>query len=550
MKYEGQHPNNGHKERSEQSNENNDELIGSLRDLTGPEFIEKIKEIRRTNPGFISSLENSELKDRFSRDILEAVHFLEREGRDEQSIKSLEKYYYPEYLKGERRRNRRILGIYGGAFAVLGTGLAVSVHEINEHNREDQEEEKRWEAIKLSLPEQEIEQQIDTVFDGLKDNNYRHLAYDTLEQTIEAHLDKEEADWQNVGREKINNYIDSATTEDPKAFKNLTLEYWKQQNKLPSDYYQIAYTRGEIGTSLFEQKVQFGKEHDELSARRNDLLNRLRAAFLRTFDNKTADYVEESRKIEERTSKPEETKIETETTNENPELKKFTDHVHALLENTTALKDLDSALTEPSTAKLAIEIQDLENRLYAIRDASETEERATKHSIEEKRNEEIEALKAKGESIESSLDSLSESFTQEVWDYLKNYYLVHEVWEDYGLSDPDSKATLNKLQQDPKVVEALKKLTDAYKGSKESIDAEIQAITSRYEYEMSTAIKEIRNRTQAEITEIERTILSNRTKYDAFTKPAVNKYRQELERVWKEEREKLEDKSKIPEIAF
>ncbi len=545
MKHEnvGLNGRSNHIERSEQPNENIDELINSLRNLAGPEFIERLKQIKKANPDFTTSLENIELKDRFGKDVLEASHFLDRDGSNEEWVKTLEKYYYPEHLRNGRRYNRRMFGIAAGALGILGTGAAIGIHEVNERSEKDKGEEKQWEALKISISEEELEQQIDTVFDSLKGNRYRHLAYDTLEKTIEYRLEKEEANLEKASIEKINNYLDSTTTEDPKGFKNLILEYWKDKNKLPNNYYQIAYRKDGIGGFIFNQKVEFDREYGELDAKRNDFRDRLRKAFLRTFDSKTADYVEEAKRVEEKKTEPE--KAKEADNEESPELKDFRARIHDLLRKTEASQKLDSVLSEKSVVDLSHEISDLENKLNQLRYKIDTDEQEAKRKIESQKREEILKIKAKSDSLEISAE-LNESLPQEVWDYLKEYYLNGELWRDYSISDPDSKNKLEKLKQDPKVLEALKKLTDKYSEIKTSTDSEVELVNNHYNNEEKLALKEIRDRINAEIREIEQNLLDKKTKYDAFTNNPTDAFLKEADKIWKEERKKLGNPSTIP----
>lgn len=470
-------------EKAPKLDQNLEAEFATLAELPGPEYINKLRELKKTHPDLAESLKLWKGDKQFKKDIESGLFFLKTEDPDNDSPewtrtpdyqKTMEPYYYPEKLRGDRRHMRRV---YGGIIATLTTlavGAGISYYEAEKSFQEDEDAEHAWEAQKLPMTLAEIEQQADTIYQGLSRNFYLFEAHRNLTNKVDSQFREQQAALEDTARNNIVNYLDSLQAENPELLKNVVLEYWKKENGMASEYYSLAFYPANIEKPIDDEKDAFKKEQEELKAKKEALLARLEKAYKDADGGKTVSFEEAQREAIQKQDGQQTPEVKQDTLNS--EYLQFTKHIDSLMSGPM------SELAETLNSPLAKEISELEVKIQAIVNEMNAKKSAEVQKVTDQEAQEIQnVLNADAKERGIQTQNEIEGFSSDVWEYLKDYYLVNEVFRDYdGISDTASENELAVFEKDPEVMAAFKKLNAIKTEAEKRLGSKITDIKARF----------------------------------------------------------------------
>lgn len=515
-----------------------EQIIQSLKSFSGSEFLDRLRQLKKGNPGLEDSLLGYKGSDKnFHQDVLSALTFLKREDptsdtpkylRDAAYNKSSEYIYYPENQKASRRQYRRIMWGMGGTIAGAAASLGVIAYKENQKVKEAKLIEKHWEAEKLPLSISEIKQQADTIFQKLRNNMMLFHAKDTLEKTIDTHFEKEYSNLEKQSRDEIVDYLDSLHEKAPEVFQKLVLEYWKSNNKLPSNYSDIALASETVSTSIHDFKKKFHTNQTILQKEQEALHSQIQKAYEAAGGGKIIPYTEPKQKEDGLDTTT--TKEERDTT-QNLEFIKFKAHIDSL--TAEEYNQYSAAVNSP----LSHEVTTLQDLLGKATEKLQEKEKQANEKILQEQEKDIQAL-INNEAVDANtfIDTDSKIFTRELWAYLEDYYLVHEVFSDYdGIKDPASEKELAVLGNNPLVASTLNSLINHHAQAFKNLRGEIEQLKIKYNHDRKSTLRQIELDEESTIGPIKDELESKSTQYKKEVDAAYQKYHHEYVKIWNEE---------------
>ena len=508
-------------------------FIEALKGIPGPEFIAKLREIKNENPDFESFVDSYNGDKRLKKDIQSGLFYLKKEDPENSDhgtpkyLDNIVKYYYPENTKKARQHDRRFWGGVATVLGGLGIAIGVTTHEMNKNFEEQEQAEKKWEKEKLPLTQEQIEQQVDTIFQGISGNLYLFDAYDTLRTTLEDRFEEVNSRHDKDARDEIVNYLDSIHTSNPQIFQDFVLEYWKSQNKIADNFREIAGHPNNIEAPISELKDKYAKEKKILNQNQEDLLSRLYSSYKNADGGKTEELVVAHTKMLEDKKQVREIK-------ESPETKKFRAYIDSLAQDAWA--DYAKVVNSP----LGKEVRTLEDRLKQELDVIEAEEKSTKKRIADELADKTRELRnSDAKEFDTYFEKHAENFQPEVWAYLEDYYLMNEVFGDYeGIKDSITENELQVLEKDPIIRQTIDDILFVRSAVEERLKGKIGELNARAEDEKREALHDIAMRTDLLIDPIRAELVTKKAKYDKEVGNALRSYEELYKTLWNEELKK------------
>jgi hypothetical protein len=452
-----------------------EKTLAELKELPGPEFIQRIRELN-ADPDFAKSVENYNGNKRLKKDVLHALFFVDREAKDTMGLgpdfsKQTEHFYWPENVAKDRRYMNRVYGGIFGTLTVLGGSIGVMVHQERAQMAEEKEKEQTWIKEKLQTVStiDEIDQQADTIFNGLKDNTFVYEAYDTVQKTANKLFAEQHAGLEKKSVEQITGYLETLELQKPEVFKELVFGYWKSKNNLPSSY--NSHTSYEVEEPIRKLQKDFDTEKETLDKKQESITKRLYASYKNAYGAETTVSYTEAQKISEQAAQEKQKANQTESKNDsiNPEYVKFSEHVDSLVNGD--FNEYSAVFNSP----LAKEVGVLEHRIQDILNTTESKQNEAKSTLDAKRDQEIQEVRNRESGAAGAhIEELSKKFPKEVMGYLEDYYLVNEAFGHYRrIKDSVSENEMAVLSKDPIVIAALKEIVEHNKQSETALADEI-----------------------------------------------------------------------------
>jgi hypothetical protein len=525
---------------------NLESIVQSLRDLPGPEFMNQLRKLKAEHPDLEALIEDYDRDKRFRKDILHGLFFLKKEEpgyqgnlvKDPEFLKDFEHYYYPENTLKQRRYMRRARRISGTIIGGLALAAGVTIHEAKQNLKDQEEKEQTWEKQKLPLSIQEIDQQADTIFQSIAGNFYLDAARDTLEKNIEQHFDEEYEKLEVSSRTKITDYLDSIQSNNPELFKSLVLEYWKSKNDLPSNYYNIAYSPGNIEDPIKGIRDNFSKKQEELRKTEETLLARIQKAYVDA-GGSSYSYQQGLKDIEQQeTSAPEKEIVQDNENKTNPEYLKFKEHVDSLANADSSIVESYKKFSDAVNSPLEAEVRILEGELQEALKDQEREENNAKDNIRRERDQKVQELRNQDVSASNlEITTMSETFDSDVWAYLEDFYLVDNVF-DGKLRDTTSENSLKAMSEEASVKEALAKLMVLKEESAKKLGGKLNEINATFDQKEQKTLEEIRRTSEGAIAQIKEKLAPKKEEYTTTWEKALTEYYKKYNKLWNDELEK------------
>lgn len=527
----------GKKETATNPDERLETIVQTLRNLPGPDFINKLREIKTQNPDIENLIENYTEDKRFREDIRYGLFFLKKEepghewSKNSAFLSDIEHFYWPEE---RRKNNRHEARVWKGLGAVMG-GLAIAggftFYQMKQQEKEHEMAEKNWEKQKITLSLDEIEQQADTIFDGVTGNIYLYQAYDTLNETVEHYFDIEHASLEKDSRTDIVEYLDSLQLNNPEQFKNLTLEYWKSQNGLPNNYSAISESPTSIDEPMQKAKKNFAAISETLNNREKALMARILTAYQKAGNSITWNEAVERAAEQERVEKE---KVAQEVKTD-PEVLKFTEHVDSLARADSAIVELYQKYSDALASPLRDEVAALEKKLNDADAQLAQTENNIKNDIEAQKNKKIQELvNQNAQESHLAIGQEDEIFNQDMWDYLEDYYLVHAMFDD-KLKDTVSENSLKAMGENPVVKNVLARLSGISGELKKSLAEEMTRIKNSYDDQKDELLREARFKSGELTDQIKAELEPKKQIYTTTWNEALNIYNQKYNELWNSE---------------
>ena len=413
------------------------------------EFIDSVRLLREKYPNDIRGIIESDVTEEYKKKfLLEMVDIYENSEADKaathESMKNME---IPEPSKSNRNFSKWALRIYLGLLVTSGVVIAYDQYE----HKKDKELVQGWEKQKLVLTPGEIEQQADTLFQGLQGRNWvMEEAYSDLQDHLDTVFADERRKFEDSARSQIIGSIQSLEQTNPQKFNDFVFEYWKSKNNLPNHFAEISKEFNDIEEAFKPHLEYFNQENDNLKNKKNALFAKLEKSYEKESgkEKKNITWHEAQAEVQKT---PEQKKIEIipEQKNEgdttgNAEYAAFKAHIDSIPELQRAYQEYLDSISGTLSHEVQ-KIQDSLNRANAVRDAQEAEVR---NQIKKEKDAQIILVQAAYSAGEiNHIEEQKNAFTPEVWNYLKNYYLSQEVFGFYdGVSNPEIQ---KELRQSP-----------------------------------------------------------------------------------------------------
>ncbi len=513
--------------------------IESLKGLEGPDFINTLRATKNENPDFESFVETYKGNKRLKKDILNGLFYLAKENRSDDSpnyetpafLKQIEQYYYPEIGRKNRRHDRKFFGTYGGILGALAIGGLVSYHEAMKQFDKEEKAEENWETQKLPLTIEEIEQQVDTIFQSIEGNLYLFSAYDTIRSNIEDRFEKVNGEFEKESRDKIVEYLDSLHTNNPQEFQDFVLEYWKSQNKMPNSYMDVAYHPQSTRTSIESYKNEYRSEKESREKNQNDLLERLRTAYKKVDGGKTEELVF----AHEQLVKDQENETQTKKENDKKETNEESDKFRVYIDSLTS--DAFQEYARVVNSQEGAEIKKMESEIKQILELSKQEINTEKKKIKDELSLSVRDIRNQdAQEFGLTTEKFTKYFTPDVWAYLEDYYLMNDVFDEYdGLSDTITAKELKTLENDPAIKEVLNKIFEDRSESEERIKDKISEATFYADLKADKIVASLSMRTNTLIEPIEAEFVTKNSLYSSGVKTALREYEIIYKDVWNKE---------------
>jgi hypothetical protein len=487
-------------------------------------WIEGIKAIKERYPDFETVLENYK-DDEIKNGMYSILAYIRVSEKSEFAhiSQNMKACYSPKYSRESRASYRRMMIGMFTIFAGLGTAIGILKYKIDKDFERDEKNAKEWEQAKLSLPFEEIRSQLDTIFQSLNSNTFLFQEYYALRGKGEEYYKQEMKKQAGSHVAQVYSYIDSLEQNSPEELQSLLVEYWKEKQGIPSNYYELAYFPKNLNEPTNDLEQSLRTKEDSLENEKKVFFKELNASY----EKVSGETIHWDDAVKEYT-KAEQEKIEKAPINN--DYRKFVTHIDSLaapyyVEYSDRIK---SGFDQ---------VYETENKVDAETIRVNTLVKEAENAINQEKNQEKrKVLGEQSDALEKVTFEKSNEFNPETWKYLKEYYLNGEVFNPYGnFRDTIAEKEMKELADNGDVQSELQTLADVHT----QYTQELQDIERAYNHKIEESKSEIFLTEGGELQKLQAELAELTEEYNAISQMAWQKFLVEYNRIWNEEREKL-----------
>jgi len=508
-----------------------DELNG-LETVSDPDqLIEKVDAIRLKFSNADELIQQH--SDRDTRDIFKNVIEFIRNHKDSSPAlyNVLKKSRNPEYILSSKKADRRLYRTIFAVFAALSVSIGAGLLKTNIDMDNKSSDYEQWKKLKSELSVDDIKIQADTIFQGLQGNINLYSAYTDMSEKIEEDFDKQEDLNFEVHKDQVYEAFDEFDSTHAGLGDELVVEYWKHKQKLPNDYYGVAYKEGGAGFNFSDIKRDYRVCQREIETREDDLQRRIDIAY-----NNAGGTISWAQAVQEAEKKYVVEPQQIQNTN-----KDETEQVRDL-DREKFERHIDSLMAPDMVQYLEIGREEL-HQIKSIKKSIAVEEQRLSEIIK-KRKDELEGqkyltlsqgVKVYSAQVDALLEKYQDTLNPEMKEYFKLNFLENEVFDNYSFEDELGKKQLDTLEQSSEVQELIQVAQEA----RIQYDLGDKSVKNKYDQMISNVKDLVLENKGAELENMKGELNILNTSYHAKKDKSYDALMDKYNQIWNSECERM-----------